>query len=82
MCVYFFNSHLEQQRAETLEGERQKVRVRQRQKQRTYLEGIQEQAHAPSPPVAFLPGVFVNHPFRSVSPWVGPLPFNAGTFVA
>ncbi len=39
--------------------------------------------HHPSPtPIAFLPGVFVNHPFRSVSLWVGPLPFNAGTFVA
>lgn len=44
--------------------------------------GIHEHTHTPSPPVAFLPRVFVNHPFRSVSLWVGPLPFNASTFVA
>lgn len=36
--------------------------------------------HKASPPAASLPGVFVNHPFRSASLWVGPLPFNAGTF--
>lgn len=45
-------------------------------------EGIQGRSHTRGPPVAFLPRVFVNHPLRSACQWVGPLPFNASTFVA
>lgn len=58
-----------------------KIGNRNRNKEKVST-GIRERTHTPSSPVAFLPGVFVNHPFRSVSLWVGPLPFDAGTFVA
>lgn len=90
-CLYFF---MHQRRETSMwvnlcavsqkgKAEQNIIRVRNRERNKEKVsKGVHEHTHTPSPPTGFLPGVFVNHPFRSVSLWVGPLPFNAGTFVA
>lgn len=81
LCIFLLRAYGGERSKQTLLAgeELEKEAVKEKETKKKKLSTL---THTLLHPVAFLPGVFVNHPFRSVSLWVGPLPFNAATFVA